>query len=83
MDNRGLIQDEYNIPIIYHWKRHKANKKITFKPEDIKTRWFDFGYSMALPERDSLDAHRLSEKYWWLTSESMHRKELRRRLRLT
>ncbi|CAD6240958.1 GSCOCG00009029001-RA-CDS [Cotesia congregata] len=82
LDKNGLIQDEDNVPLIFHYKRHKANKKITFGPDDRKIKWCDFGFSVALPTRDKMDSHRLCDKYWWLTEESKHRKELRRRLRI-
>lgn len=80
LDDTGLIQDEHNVPTIYHWKRHKAHKRIEYAADDLKLKWFNFTYSKALATRDKMDDHRLNEKYWWLTSESKHRKELRRRL---
>lgn len=82
LDKNGFIQDEDNVPLIFHYKRHKANKKITFGPDDRKIKWCDFGYSVTLPTKDKMDSHRLCDKYWWLTEESKHRKELRRRLRI-
>lgn len=63
LDHKGLIRDGNNVPVIYHWKRHKARKKIEFSADDIKKRWFDFNYSRALSLADSLDAHGLSDKY--------------------
>ncbi|CAG5093327.1 Protein of unknown function [Cotesia congregata] len=80
LDDKGLIQDEDNVPTIYHCKRHKAHKKIEYDADDPKFRWVDFTYSKAMPTRDKMDDHRLDDKYWWLTSESKHRKELRRRI---
>ncbi|KAI4473458.1 hypothetical protein M0804_015335 [Polistes exclamans] len=80
LDDAGLIQDEHNVPTIYHWKRHKAHKRIEYAADDPILKWFNFTYSKALPMRDKMDDHRLNEKYWWLTNESKHRKELRRRL---
>lgn len=79
-DNNDIIQDEDNVPVIYHWKRHKAEKRIEFTADDLGIKWFDFTYSKSSPQSDKMDAHRLSDKYSWLTSESRHCKELKRRL---
>lgn len=80
LDKTGYIQDANNVPVIFHWKRHKAHKKIDFAHAEADMRRFDLSYSTALPVRDRLDPHRLSDKYFWLTEKSKHRKELRRRL---
>ncbi|CAD6222054.1 GSCOCG00005314001-RA-CDS, partial [Cotesia congregata] len=52
LDDAGLIQDEHNVPTIYHWKRHKAHKRIDYAVDDPILKWFNFSYSRALPTRD-------------------------------
>lgn len=78
LDNKGLIQDSNNIPIIYHLPRHKKNKKITANPTNLPR----LKYSTAIPSRDKDDFHRLrTDKYWWLSEDSAHIAEIRRRAR--
>ncbi|OXU29274.1 hypothetical protein TSAR_015149 [Trichomalopsis sarcophagae] len=66
LDHQELIQDNNNIPIIYHWYRHRCNKKIPPNYESIPI----LKYSTAIPARDSNDKTRLySNKYWWLAAD--------------
>lgn len=46
-DRLGLIQDENNIPILYHWKRNRYNKRIPSMNE-IKSHSNNWIYSKAL-----------------------------------
>ncbi|CAG5093135.1 Protein of unknown function [Cotesia congregata] len=78
-DRLDLIQDHNNIPIIYHNKRNINDKKILYTTDCITINRVDIAHSTALPLRDQLDFSRLSDKYWWLTEESPHRKTLKRR----
>lgn len=79
-DQRGLLQNECNIPILYHWKRNKANKKIALKHDAYDTSRGNFTFSIALPKRDRRDFHRLNfEKYWWLSPACAHIPELLQR----
>ncbi|KAK0080603.1 hypothetical protein PV326_008094 [Microctonus aethiopoides] len=82
LDNRGIIQDEANIPIIYHWKRHKKNKKIPTSWETMNTRPNALKYSTTLPKVDREDSHRLNPQYWWLRDKNaIHIEQLKQRLR--
>ena len=76
-DHLGLIQDAANIPLIYHWRRNKADKRIAFSPDDFYDRRDRFKFSMAIPKLDSLNFKRLNfEKFWWLSADSTHILEL-------
>ncbi|KAK0086205.1 hypothetical protein PV325_003599 [Microctonus aethiopoides] len=66
MDTRGIIQDDQNIPIIYHWRRHKKNKKLPTTWNQIAARPQAYKYSTAIPDGDKQDKHRLNPQYWWL-----------------
>lgn len=78
-DKLDLIQDKNNIPIIYHHKRSRSNKKIKYNADSFQKKNCDFSYSTSIPEIDQLDFHRLSGKYWWLDQDTPHRKALRKR----
>lgn len=70
-DGLGLIQDECNIPLIYHWRRNKADKRIALTQGNSVFETDKFKYSTRLPDRDLYDFHRLNfEKYWWLDRNS-------------
>uniref|UniRef100_A0A6V7J4W0 Uncharacterized protein n=1 Tax=Bracon brevicornis TaxID=1563983 RepID=A0A6V7J4W0_9HYME len=60
-DEQGYIQNENNIPILYHVRRHKKNKRIP--TEDIIGG--KFLYSRAIPMVDYMDFSRLKDRYWW------------------
>lgn len=77
LEKEGLLQDESNIPIIYHRPRNeKKNKKIPQTPIDV----LHLKYSTTLPSRDTNDFHRLNfKKYWWLHKNSMFLDEMKRR----
>ena len=78
LDKQGFIQNEHNTPTIYHWKRHKNNKKITFSLSNAPS----LKYSTALPTTDINNSDRLNTtKYWWLTVDSKFLEEIRQRMR--
>lgn len=77
LDKRGYIQNEDNIPIIYHIKRHRANKSIDPKADRL-TRNNQI-YSTMLPDGDHASLSRLSKAYWWLQQDARHIDEIRRR----
>ncbi|KAK0074467.1 hypothetical protein PV326_012427 [Microctonus aethiopoides] len=82
LDAKGIIQDEHNIPIIYHLKRHKKNKKLPTSWNQIAVRTNPYKYSTAIPDIDSKDNHRLNPQYWWLNQRgAKHIKELKERLK--
>ena len=68
LDEKGFIQNNKNIPIIYHAIRRAGNTKITFPSNLDMTISSDLcRYSTALPKRDIKDKHRRNiERYWWL-----------------
>ncbi|KAI4472779.1 hypothetical protein M0802_016508 [Mischocyttarus mexicanus] len=74
-DKHGLIQDENNLPVLYHIKRHCTDKTISLEPNAITRNSF----STALPNIDKRDTHRLSKAYWWLTQDAKYIDEIRRR----
>ena len=76
-DRLGLIQDANNIPIIFHWRRNKADKRIAFNYEDFNSNKDKFKYSTAISIVDRNDFHRLNfKKYWWLSADGIHMAEL-------
>lgn len=76
-DKISVIQDQNNVPIIYHKKRHSTNKKISNISEEYNNDTVT--YSTALASRDLKDTDRLSKKYKWLQRDAKHLDELRRR----
>ena len=75
-----MIQDANNAPLIFHWCRNKANKRLAIGPTDAPPDSEKFMFSMSIPKRDYNDFHRLNfEKYWWLSFDSPHLRELRDR----
>ncbi|CAG5073549.1 Protein of unknown function [Cotesia congregata] len=80
LDRMGCIQNEFNVPIIYHIRRHCARKAIFTDMDNLQSE--SIVYSMALPARDHDSLDRLNEKYWWLHGEAKHLDELRRRARI-
>lgn len=75
-DKKGILQNEYNLPTIYHDKRHCTSKKIKL----IKNKQGNISeFSKALPRVDLMDKHRLSTDYWWLQNDAKYIEEIRRR----
>lgn len=79
MDQDGLIQNQNNVPIIYHIPRNKANKKITYMDRVRNKQEVNPRYSTALPKKDIMDFSRLSKKYWWISNENNCIQKLRKR----
>ena len=78
IDYHGLVQNENNIPIQYHWRRNKADKRIAFQPHDYSQQPSKFICSASIASRDLHYFHRLNiEKYWWLFDESAHIHDLK------
>lgn len=81
LDKKGYIQNDHNIPTIYHWPRHKKNKKITYDPlMNPSNTCGVFKYSTSLSSTDSFSPVRLRDKYWWLNINSTYFRELKDRL---
>lgn len=74
-DKIGMLQNEFNLPIIYHIKRHCTCKKIIIDNDQEKI----FEFSKALPKVDIKDNHRLNENYWWLKNDAKYIDEIRKR----
>lgn len=69
LDEKNYLQDQNNIPIIYHIKRKAGSKTILYEEnlngQTVDTRW---RYSMALPQKDTKDKHRKNiKRYWWIS----------------
>lgn len=76
-NDKGLIQNAENIPILYHWKRNKANKRISMLNTDFVNYPEKFSGSTSIPQRDLNDFHRLKfNKYDWINAHSVHIREL-------
>lgn len=81
LDKRGIIQDGNNKPIIYHWRRHKKDKKLPSTWEKVEAKQNPYKYSMAISEVDYQDKHRLLHQYWWLNDgNAKHIQKLKNRL---
>lgn len=79
-DSRGLVQCGKNIPLLYHWRRNKANKRISFTLQDIAHNSENFIGAKDIPSKDYNDFHRLKfEKYSWLSFNCPHMRELNER----
>jgi len=54
LDQKGYIQDDKNVLLIYNFPRHNNNKKLEYpqfsRSEDMSIPW---RYSMALPNKKS------------------------------
>ena len=83
-DNVGLIQNSDNIPLLFHWRRNRADKRIAFSHLDFWAIRSSFKFSTDIPKRDFLDFRRLNfDRYWWLSDNSKHIPDIAdRRLRL-
>ncbi|CAG5075429.1 Protein of unknown function [Cotesia congregata] len=79
LDKLGFIQNENNIPTIFHVKRRCTNKAI---PLDENIHRNNLVYSTAISDADKNCLDRLSENYWWLQEDAKFIDELRRRARL-
>ena len=49
LDKEGYIQNSSNVPVLYHWKRNKNNKRILFNSNDDDTIEKNKIYSSAIP----------------------------------
>ncbi|CAG5071970.1 Protein of unknown function, partial [Cotesia congregata] len=58
-DRMGLLQNEFNLPILYHDNRHCANKKIKI---DYNS-YTNITFSTVLPQVDINDKMRLAKEY--------------------
>ena len=77
LDKNGYIQDSDNVPILYHYKRNKYNKKIEFDSNNIGVIQNNKIYSEAIPNVDKLNFYRLNfKKYWWLSKDDKYMKEI-------
>ncbi|KAJ8669918.1 hypothetical protein QAD02_001177 [Eretmocerus hayati] len=71
LDQKKLIQDKNNIPILYHAHRRMNDRRIIYDPNlDCLTNNPLWRFARVLPERDVEDAHRFEKKFWWLADDS-------------
>lgn len=61
LDRLGCIQDQRNVPILYHIQRHCVKKAIIVDIENVNNSRCVF--SQTLPTRDRKSLDRLTEKY--------------------
>ncbi|KAI4472700.1 hypothetical protein M0802_014871 [Mischocyttarus mexicanus] len=68
LDKIGYIQDNNNVPIIYHNGRNARKTTIEYDQfMDSKNQSNCWAYKMTLPKKDRKDQHRRNaKKYWWL-----------------
>ena len=78
LDKRGLIQNDKNVPLLYHISRHQGNKKI---PLVCPNNPAYFKYSQAMPQSDTKSNYKSANKYWWLGSDSVKNDDIHRRAR--
>lgn len=75
-DKLGLIQDQWNIPHLYHKQRHQTNKAISLNLNDYLP--INRTYSTTIPLIDYNSKKRLSKHFWWLEN-AMFINELKNR----
>ena len=64
LDSEGFIQDNNNVPIIYHVHRHAFNGKILYEPNQNCLNYDDIRFSISLTNRDIKYKHRKNfERY--------------------
>ena len=80
IDKIGIVQDQNNVPTIYHISRNMANKSLPVTYNDLLQRC-NLVYSRALPMRDLMDTARAIGGYSWLSNEDKFIDEIRRRSR--
>lgn len=67
LDREGYIQDDRNLPIIYHVSRHAWNGVVKYNKVDLDNMSIRMVSSTALPTRDIVDKSRYNnKKYTWL-----------------
>ncbi|KAI4472528.1 hypothetical protein M0802_016735 [Mischocyttarus mexicanus] len=68
LDKMGYIQDNNNVPILYHIGRNARKTTIEYDQfMDSKNQSNCWVYKMTLPKKDRKDQHRRNaKKYWWL-----------------
>ncbi|XP_063993676.1 uncharacterized protein LOC135171219 [Diachasmimorpha longicaudata] len=74
-DRISLIQNEDNIPLIYHYDRNSTNKKLPIATDATAK----LKYSMAIPEVDFNDTQRIDANYWWVDDTANFHRELARK----
>ncbi|KAK0169345.1 hypothetical protein PV327_011633, partial [Microctonus hyperodae] len=78
-DKLGIIQNDLNIPSIYHLRRNKADMRLPSNHLSIENNRTD--YSKDIPKRDFMDMHRIKGNYWWLKQDAVFLYELNKRAR--
>ena len=65
LDKEGYIQDCNNVPVLYHWKRNKSNKKILFNCNDDEAIEKNKIYSDSISNINKFNFERLNFKKYW------------------
>lgn len=69
LDQKGYIQDNRNVPLIYHFPRHNNNKKFGYPPySSSNDRNITWRYNMSILNPEKLKRKETNNKYWWLDS---------------
>jgi len=67
LDENGFIQDQHQVPIIYHIPRHKSNKRFTYQHNlDSILDASSLRFSTAIPNIDRVNKDQKNIDYWWL-----------------
>lgn len=66
LDSEGLIQNDKNMPIIYHYNRKTFDKKIIYNSNiNVNDTNLRFMYKMSsIDVKD--ESRKNTKKYWWL-----------------
>lgn len=69
LDEKGYIQNERDIPVIYHYPRRISNKKIIYAQNlEIYDPSVPWRYNTKIPNKENLKKERKKSRYWWLAN---------------
>lgn len=83
LDKNGIMQNENNIPELYHVSRHANNKKILHPLlGNAEQSFIKYKYSRIVSDSDLKDNSRfINKSYWWLNQSGDISDDIRRRAR--
>ena len=65
LDKNGFIQNNLQVPIIYHTPRHKSDKRFIYQTNYDSNNTL-LRYNTTIPKKDCKDRYKKNKKYWWL-----------------
>ncbi|KYN03421.1 hypothetical protein ALC62_05739 [Cyphomyrmex costatus] len=66
LDSKRYIQNNNNVPIIYHYPRHCNDKKLIYPQySDSNDTRLPWRYNMSVPDNNNLKKKKSRSKYWW------------------